>query len=653
MARFGKKRNTPDPQPVERPSQQALLSSGRMASVFLKLYRWIFSVNISMDAYQLESGTNDSGLFPFRGRYRELIPTLCSGLLPEQRDYFEKTFSANSIKSAAARGATSLSGFFCASFDSETSDPRWYEIRAEWENSCDTGNFVFILYFRHVRDDLDTGRTALPVQAEAGDTVNWTEIRARRLLGNYDAIMFEYNVAEDCMYVHRQSEGGDRITRHFLSTLPSRGDWLISHENIAQVQKLLRSDPGRGAEREEILYRANGAFGAPYQHYRMTAVPLEEDGDPTWILGMLENIEELTKQRRQNDEILFELSKILELNHIELFELRCESNQIFKIVQGQHGFMLEEKPHNLSEYVQKRIKNGAIAPESASYYLDWLSPGVMNKHAGNSYWEFESRCKEPGGTQYRWYSESIFPLGKMPGRYLRWRSDITDAHAAREKSYELKEMTHLAEYNGSVLDSLAGLVEFRSVESSDHVRRVREVTRILLSDLARRSPQYELSPQQVSHYVQASTLHDIGKIVVPDNILNKTGQYTPDEYEKMKLHTIYGEMIIDRLEMAGQDELKSVVRDVVRHHHERFDGKGYPDALKGDEVPVGVQVVSLADVYDALVSERCYKNSFPADEAEQMILSGECGSFNPCLLETLKACRNQLNDLYVKGQSND
>lgn len=119
----------------------------------------------------------------------------------------------------------------------------------------------------------------------------------------------------------------------------------------------------------------------------------------------------------------------------------------------------------------------------------------------------------------------------------------------------------------------------------------------------------------------------------------------------MQRHTIDGAAIIDRLHMPDQKELKACIRDVVLHHHERYDGKGYPEGLKGDEIAIGVQVIALADAYDALVSERCYKRRYVSDEALRMILGGECGAFNPCLLESLKGCEEKMRALYREKEN--
>ena len=681
MALFKKKNNTEPPaEPVqesagqpERKVQQATLSSGRMAAVFLRLYRWIFSVSISRDVYQIESGEDvcSGAPLPIRGYYHDLLNTLSECVMEDQRETFVKRFSKDSISHAAEHGSTCILGVFCASFDPaptpENADGEaapaeapvaWYEVRAELLKDSAPGNLLFILYIRSIRDDLDDGRIRQSVNLEAAKTTEeWAKIRTERLLGSSDSIKFEYDVVNDVMYVHRQDdlEHSDRETQHFLNVLNSRSDWLVNHESVGLVKRILRAEPGRSVESCEILYRKGGTFGAPFRHYRLTAVPLEEEGTPTWILGMLEDVEEQAQRSRQNEEITMELGRILEMYQISLFEIRTQSNQLYGIIQDENGFRRGDNARNLSEYITRSIENGTIAPESAHFYRDWLSANAMSKHTARGAWEFESQLKQPGTNEYRWYSESILPLGKTGGRYIRWRSDITDAHNTRDKEYQLKEMTHLAEYNGAILDSMAGLVEFRNVESGHHIRNVRELTQILFNDVLLRSTKYDVPPYRVRLYVQASAMHDIGKITIPDSILNKAGLFTPEEFEQMKMHTVNGAMIVDRLEMPGQDELKAIVRDVALHHHERFDGKGYPDGLVGDDIPLGVQVISMADVFDALVSERCYKNSYPVDEAMNMILRGESGTFNPALLESLKACKPQLSALYadVKGEEPD
>ena len=193
------------------------------------------------------------------------------------------------------------------------------------------------------------------------------------------------------------------------------------------------------------------------------------------------------------------------------------------------------------------------------------------------------------------------------------------------------------EHNGVLMISiLSHVVEFRNSESGQHVLHIRTLTDLLLHQLVQKTDRYQLDESDISLISTASALHDIGKIMIPEEILNKPGRLTEEEYAAIKTHTTEGARILKGL-ATGQDEpLVKVAHAICRWHHERWDGGGYPDRLKGDEIPIAAQVVALADVYDALTSERCYKQAYSHEKAVDMILHGECGSFNPLLMECLK-----------------
>ena len=191
------------------------------------------------------------------------------------------------------------------------------------------------------------------------------------------------------------------------------------------------------------------------------------------------------------------------------------------------------------------------------------------------------------------------------------------------------------ERNGSLMITiLSHIVEFRNGESGMHVINIGTLTEILLNQISKKDDRYYLPYAERDLIVKASALHDIGKISIPEEVLNKPGKLTDEEFEAMKQHTVIGYQMLS--DLGFQDEpLVKVSREITRWHHERHDGRGYPDGLKGDEIPLSAQIVSLADVYDALTSERVYKPAFSHEKAVQMILNGECGAFNPLLLECL------------------
>ena len=208
-----------------------------------------------------------------------------------------------------------------------------------------------------------------------------------------------------------------------------------------------------------------------------------------------------------------------------------------------------------------------------------------------------------------------------------------------------KQAEELQSMNDRIIDVMSNVVEFRNLESGNHVKRVKTFTNILAKHVAREYPKYHLDDNAISMITSAAALHDVGKIVIPDAILLKPGRLTPEEFETMKTHTTRGCEVIDMLADIQQGEYGKVSYEICRHHHERYDGRGYPDGLKGEEIPISAQIVSVADVYDALVTERCYKKAFTKDEAFHMILNGECGTFSPKLMRCFELARREFEDI--------
>ena len=191
---------------------------------------------------------------------------------------------------------------------------------------------------------------------------------------------------------------------------------------------------------------------------------------------------------------------------------------------------------------------------------------------------------------------------------------------------------------------LSHIVEFRNGESGSHVRHIRIITELLLHRLLEISSRYAITAEQQDLIPLASALHDIGKIGIDEKILNKPGKLTPEEFKVIQTHSMLGAKMLHDLDQFAEQPLLQTAYEIARWHHERWDGRGYPDGLKGDEIPISAQLVSLADVYDALTSERCYKKAFSHEKAVQMILNGECGAFNPLLLQCLTDIQDDLKE---------
>ncbi len=199
-------------------------------------------------------------------------------------------------------------------------------------------------------------------------------------------------------------------------------------------------------------------------------------------------------------------------------------------------------------------------------------------------------------------------------------------------------------YNDLMIDILSQLVEFRNGESGLHIKHVRRLTQLFLTRLEARTDAYPLTEGEISLICTASALHDIGKIAIDDKILNKPGRLTPEEYEIMKTHSALGADMLRKIVEHQNEPLIQKAAEICRWHHERWDGGGYPDGLRGDAIPISAQVVALADVYDALTSKRVYKPAYSHEQAVRMILGGECGAFNPLLLECISENDPQLQN---------
>ncbi len=235
----------------------------------------------------------------------------------------------------------------------------------------------------------------------------------------------------------------------------------------------------------------------------------------------------------------------------------------------------------------------------------------------------------------------VFNTIKLYAKQRRLISLVTSQTREKEKNTQM------------MVSILSEVVEFRNGESGQHVLHIGTLTQRLLERLTQKTDKYDLPPETQELIVMASALHDIGKVAIDDKILNKPGRLTPEEFDLMKTHTVVGANMLDHLGRYKNEALVKTAHDICRWHHERWDGRGYPDGLAGDDIPISAQIVSMADVYDALVSKRVYKAAYSPDTAVQMILHGDCGQFNPLLLECLVDIQDVLKAEIVGRENED
>ena len=318
----------------------------------------------------------------------------------------------------------------------------------------------------------------------------------------------------------------------------------------------------------------------------------------------------------------------------------------FRILEAENG---EEALKMLKQYdtgislmlldIVMPVMNGfeVLAAMAREHWMDDI-PVIMISSEGSE--DYIRRAYEMGIADYirrpfdaKIVYQRVFNTIKLYAKQRRLISLVADQIYEKEKN------------NRMMVGILSQIVEFRNGESGPHVLHIQTLTRLLLERLVQKTGQYGLSWSEQYMISMASALHDIGKIGIDEKILNKSGKLTKEEFDIMKTHTLIGATMLENLKMYQGEILLEVAYQICRWHHERYDGKGYPDGLVGEKIPISAQVVSLADAYDALISDRVYKKAYSHEQAVKMILNGECGAFNPVLLECLTDIQDHLKEV--------
>lgn len=247
---------------------------------------------------------------------------------------------------------------------------------------------------------------------------------------------------------------------------------------------------------------------------------------------------------------------------------------------------------------------------------------------------------------------------KLIGLYLQnneYKEKLEKQTMTLRNQYKmlLAQSEQLKKVNDNVIEMLGTIVEYRNLENRSHIKKISEFTEILANHMIENYPEYGLTPEKIKIIVSTSVLHDIGKILIKDSVLLKPGKLTPEEKEYVRSHPLRGYEIADSITESWGKEYQQCCREITRSHHERYDGNGYPDGLKGDEIPISAQLVSLADCYEALISESFYKSAVSYDEAYDMIIQGEKGVFSPKLLECFRQAKRELEACADKYSSDE
>lgn len=329
-----------------------------------------------------------------------------------------------------------------------------------------------------------------------------------------------------------------------------------------------------------------------------------------------------------------------EMNRDMLSDMLSDDYDIVEAADGEEALsILKERVYDIDlvllDIIMPAVDGFGVLDVMKRYHWIDNTPVIMiSSETSQSYLR---KAFELGVTDYILRPFDSFIIHKRVSNTLMlYRKQKKLLSALEEQVYENEKN------NSMMINVLAHIVEFRNGESGMHVHHIKQLTSILLQNLIEKTDKYHLTENDILLISTASSLHDIGKISIDDKILNKPGRLTAEEFEVIKTHSVIGAEMLQDLHNTHNYPLFDKAYEICRWHHERYDGKGYPDGLSGEEIPISAQVTSLADVYDALTSNRCYKKAFSHEKAMEMILDGQCGAFNPVLLQCLKDCEKQI-----------
>ena len=442
--------------------------------------------------------------------------------------------------------------------------------------------------------------------------------------------------------------GGDE----FLLILPGIEKEVFS-QKLRMIQEKIHATHIPGFNRLKLSVSIGGAM---FTHGRLEEALTKADrlmymakGHKNIVVTRWEQKQNTDKMEKRNLPQLLVVDDS-EMNREILKEILGKEYRILEACDGEEALkMLEQYGTEISLVLLDIIMPKMDGFEVLAYMNrdKWIEdiPVIMISSEGSE--SYIRRAYELGASDYKSRPfdakvvyQRVINMIKLYAKQRRLIHLVTDQIYEKEKN------------NRMMTGILSQIVEFRNGESGLHVLHINILTQLLLEKLMRKSENYDLSWSQQHMIATASALHDIGKIGIDEKILNKPGKLTKEEFEAMKQHTIIGARMLDRLEMYHDEEMMKYAYEICRWHHERYDGKGYPDGLKGEEIPISAQVVSLADVYDALVSDRVYKKAYSHEKAMEMFLNGECGVFNPILLECLVEIQDKLKEeIQVKSTS--
>ncbi len=456
------------------------------------------------------------------------------------------------------------------------------------------------------------------------------------VLEDCDSLFFDYCIETGNCYILRTLENFDIFAQNTNLIEDGKKRGTIFPDDILQLKECFDL-MNIGEEQASALVRFYDNDKQLRWCKLLISCVYDHHMKPIRALGTITPLSESVVEKEQKDlEIESVTNRIMNIlgKRYEAFIYLNEKENFYQILFGTGIYKtiprsgsLDDYHNFCSLYLHDGDYDEAMIPQKPENDREYI--------VGEELHAQEIRMKTVDGS-YRWKEVAYFPLkaGHSNG-ILVTVSDVNDTVRKRQDQ-------RLKEINNEIIDILSTVVEFRSVESGDHIQRIKGFTKIMLKYVNEMFDDVDYPPELIDVISSASAMHDIGKIAIPDSILLKPGKLTAEEFDEMKKHTTKGCDILKSMENIQDERYYKYSYEICRYHHERYDGRGYPEGLKGDDIPLAAQIVSVADVYDALISKRVYKDAYSLDEAFQMILNGECGVFSPRLMECFKCAKEEM-----------
>lgn len=470
-------------------------------------------------------------------------------------------------------------------------------------------------------------------------------VRADLAMGATGNIRFEYDKRSDVLTLHCPSKKDQgSLVQYSIEKCCENMD-LRGEVYGGDMAKLL--SVFRDGNRDAVELRIKGEESGEYTWHRVKCKDVDDSDGHTYIVGIIENITREKRLENTNEELLEQMGIMFQdsFQRMYVVDLDKDTCQVIRLgdERRQEKPMVRKLSRIVAAYERTRIYPADLDNFRAKrIYL--MSQSAFSKGRKEVY--FDMRVRDGLGPDYHWYTMLIRRAQHNENRLICLAKCVDELKQQEILQQKYADQMKYQKLSEKIIDSLGALVEFRDSDSGEHIMRTKQLTRIMTTYLAEHEPTYGLTPEKIEKITMAASMHDVGKISIPDAILNKPGRLTAEEFEIMKSHTTKGFDILNSIEVGQDDEFSTYCREICRYHHERYDGRGYPDRLVGDEIPIWGQIVSLVDVYDALVSPRVYKPPYSHEKALEMIINGECGVFNPKLLEGLTACADDLRACY-------